>query len=98
MILRGLQNRKPKMADLEFIPTSDLIHELMVRETFLGIIIKSVNEITTHGNSNELHDDIGGFEMRCKNMSPHQALELLQAISSSIEDDLLNGENWKKIE
>jgi hypothetical protein len=31
-------------------------------------------------------------------MSPHQALELLQAISSSIEDDLLNGENWKKIE
>ena len=78
-----------KTDDLAFVSTNDLIRELMTRETFLGIIIRSANEITTHGDSPELHpEDIGGFEIHCKNMTPPQAHELLQAISSSMEDDI----------
>ena len=85
------------MSDLEFVTTSDIIEELMSRETFLGIIIKSVNEITTYGKDMEIGPkQIGGFEIRCKNMSPAQAQDLLHAISASIDDEMTD-ENWKDL-
>ena len=64
-----------EMSDLTFVATAELLGELMCRETFLGIVIKSVNEITTCGNTPEI--DPGGFEIHCKNLSPSQALDLL---------------------
>ena len=75
------------MDELSFHTTQELIEEIMSRDTFLGIVIKSVNELTTVGDKNQ-NVDPGGFEVRCKNMSPDQATSLLSGVSKCIETEL----------
>ena len=77
--------------ELGFYTTRELIEELMSRETFLGIVIKSINEITTVGDVQQINP--GGFEVRCKNMSPDQASSLLSGVSACIEKEV--DDDWQ---
>jgi len=77
------------VSDLSFCPTQDLIEELMSRETFLGIIIKSINEVK---QTNSENFDLSEFDVCYSNMSPAQALGLLDDITKCIVNELRNEE------
>ena len=80
------------MSELSFYTTHELIEEIMCRDTFLGIVIKSVNEVTTIGEMQSVNP--GGFEVRCKNMSPDQAASLLSGVSECIEKEV-DDDSWE---
>jgi hypothetical protein len=76
------------MIDLELVPTENLIQEILSRETFFGIIIKSVDELTTQGECPELTwQDIGNIEVHCQNVSPPQAYDILVNICARLREE-----------
>jgi hypothetical protein len=74
------------MSDLAFYTCDELIEELLSRRTFLGIVIRSDEELTT--------DEVlpTGFQMACRNVTPEQAVDILGHIGGCLKEDLDNGD------
>jgi len=70
---------------IEFYTSDELVEELMKRKTFLGIIIRSEQEMTSNSGVPD------GFQMGCRNVTPDQAITILKSITESLESDIENG-------
>ena len=67
--------------DLELVATEDLIAELMRRQTFLGVVVQSVDEHKEQEWSGQ-----GAFKVHYNsNLDAEQACRLLEAVTESMD-------------
>lgn len=67
------------MFDLHLATNGQLIQELINRETFLGVIIASMSEVTDDSPHGE-------FELFSRNLNSEQIITLFNVISKDLEE------------
>ena len=72
-----------KMTDLEMASTADLIHELVKRTTFAGLLIYDQKPLRKNTWS-----DSGNIRVLARNIKGRQAIQLLDRASKAIQGNL----------